>query len=411
MTIQDISLAAVQAMINAGYTPYAAWNEYESTFAPITRLHVKYGKTILSEDVFSEYIQFTEGRYARGDIAYGTYRRLVSGATRLLAFSRGGEIRQPHINKLICIEGHFGELHDYFSEHCDKFRNAEKRMAISDLRTHFLWLQQNGCKDISHVSENCLRNYLVYCAAKYQAQTLSLLKSRLKRSYAFFSENGYTHEDFSKIFSFKVNLPKKIKPAVSHEDIASVLSQIDRTLPRGKRDYAILLLGTTTGMRSCDIAGLKLSDIDWRKGEIFITQQKTGQPLVLPLTRDVAEALQDYILNGRISPVRTKLCDYSEVFLSVKTPCAPLTRRGAVRNVYNLYRNKANLSQSSFHDLRRAVGKNMVTAEVPVNMVAEVLGITDLDTTKQYISLDNKRLKECALDFSGIAPKGGVSDE
>lgn len=408
MTIQDISLAAVQAMIDAGYTPHTAWNEYESTFVPIMRLHVKYGKTILSEDIFSEYIHFTENRYARGEIAYGTYRRLVSGAARLLAFSRGEGIRRPHINKLIRIEGHFGELHDYFSENCDKFRNAEKRIAISELRVHFLWLQQNGCKDIGHVSANCLKDYLVYCAAKYQAQTLSLLKSRLKRSYAFFSENGYTHEDFSNVFSFNVKLPKKIKPAVSQEDIASILSQIDRTLPRGKRDYAILLLGATTGMRSCDIADLKLSEIDWRKGELRITQRKTGQPLVLPLTRDVAEALQDYILNGRLSPVRTKLCDYSEVFLSLKVPCAPLTQSGALSNVYNIYRNKANLSQSSFHDLRRAAGKNMVTAEVPLNMVAEVLGITDIDTTKQYISLDSKHLKDCALDFSGIDPKGGV---
>jgi site-specific recombinase XerD len=46
----------------------------------------------------------------------------------------------------------------------------------------------------------------------------------------------------------------------------------------------------------------------------------------------------------------------------------------------------------------------MVVGGVPVTTVAQVLGDADMNSAKKYISLDSKHLKECALDFSGIAP-------
>ena len=64
------------------------------------------------------------------------------------------------------------------------------------------------------------------------------------------------------------------------------------------------------GLRAVDIIRLKLTDIDWKKGEIRVLQRKTSVPAILPLTKDVGEALQEYILNWRPK------CDYQEIFLS-----------------------------------------------------------------------------------------------
>ena len=50
------------------------------------------------------------------------------------------------------------------------------------------------------------------------------------------------------------------------------------------RDAAITLLALTTGLRACDIVGLRLGDIDWRARTAEIVQQKTGNPLTVPLT-------------------------------------------------------------------------------------------------------------------------------
>jgi hypothetical protein len=44
----------------------------------------------------------------------------------------------------------------------------------------------------------------------------------------------------------------------------------------------------------------------------------------------------------------------------------------------------------------------MVTKNVPMTTVAQVLGHQSFDSTRQYISLDSENLKICALDFRGI---------
>jgi site-specific recombinase XerD len=49
----------------------------------------------------------------------------------------------------------------------------------------------------------------------------------------------------------------------------------------------------------------------------------------------------------------------------------------------------------------------MVTNGVDINDVAQVLGDTQIDSAKKYISLDSANLKRCALPFDGIAPFGG----
>ncbi len=61
------------------------------------------------------------------------------------------------------------------------------------------------------------------------------------------------------------------------------------------RDAAITLLAFTTGIRACDIVGLRLTDIYWRGMTIGIVQQKTGNPLCLPLPALLASRLADYL--------------------------------------------------------------------------------------------------------------------
>ena len=104
-------------------------------------------------------------------------------------------------------------------------------------------------------------------------------------------------------YEFVLSLPvirkKRVFPPLTKDEIQRTVAQIDRSTVMGKRDYAIILLGARNGLRGCDIIHLKLTDIDWRAGEIRLIQKKTGNPLVLPLLPDVGEALKEYILNGR----------------------------------------------------------------------------------------------------------------
>ena len=65
------------------------------------------------------------------------------------------------------------------------------------------------------------------------------------------------------------------------------------------RDAAITLLALTTGLRACDIVNLRLADIDWRAQTTGIVQQKTHNPLTVPLTDLLVGRLADYVLDQR----------------------------------------------------------------------------------------------------------------
>lgn len=64
----------------------------------------------------------------------------------------------------------------------------------------------------------------------------------------------------------------------------------------------------------------------------------------------------------------------------------------------------------SFHALRRMAGTRMVISGVPMSTVAQVLGHTNVESSKRYISLDTERLRECCLDLGTIhTHKEGLS--
>ena len=149
---------------------------------------------------------------------------------------------------------------------------------------------------------------------------------------------------------------------------------------------------------------LKLSDVDWKKGEIRIVQAKTGKPLVFPLTKDIGESIRDYILNGRQDTVS------DTIFLRQHAPFQAFASGVAIGGIYDEYRKKAGLSREpfdgkGFHSLRRTLGTNLVTSGIHVTTVAQILGHGVVDSTQKYVSLDSHHLSEVALDFTGIEPE------
>ncbi len=83
------------------------------------------------------------------------------------------------------------------------------------------------------------------------------------------------------------------------ELVERLLAVVDRSSPKGKRDFAILLLAARLGLRLGDIKRLTLDHLHWTTSTIEIVQNKTGEPLVLPLIEEVGTAIIDYLRAGR----------------------------------------------------------------------------------------------------------------
>jgi len=163
-----------------------------------------------------------------------------------------------------------------------------------------------------------------------------------------------------------------------------------------------MMLGTVLGLRACDVANLRFGDVDWVNGEIKILQLKTAATVVLPLTKDVGEALKDYILNAR---PQSKA---DHIFLGLSVPFEPIKSAVTIGEVFEAACKTVGLDYGRrFHTLRRSLGTALVNTGTPVTTVAQVLGQSDYNSAKKYISIDSEHLKLCALPFDGISPIGG----
>jgi integrase/recombinase XerD len=105
--------------------------------------------------------------------------------------------------------------------------------------------------------------------------------------------------------------PSLLPVGVSPADVETVLGACDRGTALGRREYAVIVLLARLGLRAGEVAGLRLDDIDWHKGEVLI-RGKGAKNECLPLPAEVGEAVAAYLVHAR--PAETV---HREVFCTV----------------------------------------------------------------------------------------------
>jgi site-specific recombinase XerD len=189
------------------------------------------------------------------------------------------------------------------------------------------------------------------------------------------------------------SLPKHL----SMEQVNLTLATCDRQSPVGLRDRAILLLLTRLALRAGEVARLRLSDIDWREGEIKIHPPKSARERKLPLPNDVGQAIAEYLQNSRPQSTEPFL------FLRTRAPFSPLTGLSAVSGIAKRHLKLAGISTRglSAHAFRHTAATQMVRRGVGFKQVADVLGHRLLETTNIYAKLDVETLHRVALPWPG----------
>lgn len=165
-----------------------------------------------------------------------------------------------------------------------------------------------------------------------------------------------------------------------------------------KRDKAIGILAFYTGLRSCDIAKLKLNEIDWENDKIAINQAKTGNLLELPLSAIVGNAIYDYLTTERPS------YDNEYVFITNTAPLRCVSSDN-LRNIASKIMFVANIRQNAtdrqgFHIFRHHIATELLNNDVPRPVISKILGHCSPESIEPYLSADFKHLKACALDIT-----------
>jgi integrase len=176
------------------------------------------------------------------------------------------------------------------------------------------------------------------------------------------------------------------------------LATIDRCSPIGKRDYAICVLIARLGMRIGDVRELRFENVDWNKGIIRILQQKTKMPLEIPLTEEVGKAMIDYLKNGRPQT------EYRQIFVLQNSPFCPFGNNNNLQHVIDKYRRNAGITlpvgcRHGFHSLRHTVATRLLEKEVPIHVIASLLGHSSVEATRHYAKVNIEQLRKAALEW------------
>ena len=156
----------------------------------------------------------------------------------------------------------------------------------------------------------------------WKPRTVACVSSSVRLFLQYLFMRGILPRDLSfAVPTVRLASSAKIPSVWEPELVERLLTAVDRSSPKGRRDYAILLLAARLGLRLGDIKVLALDHLHWSTSTIEIVQSKTGEPLVLPLIEEVGAALIDYLRAGR-PPV-----DHRHLFTNLTPPFDPICQR------------------------------------------------------------------------------------
>jgi integrase/recombinase XerD len=180
-------------------------------------------------------------------------------------------------------------------------------------------------------------------------------------------------------------LPKYL----TRQQVSALLRSCDRATAVGRRDLAVLIVLARLGLRAGEVAGLRLEDIDWRRGEIIV-RGKGNRHERLPLPSDVGETVVAYLNGFRPAGVTAR-----EVFVGTRAPHRAMTR-DAVSQVVARASRRCGLGTIYAHRLRHSAATAMLHADASLHEIGQVLRHRHALTTAGYAKVDHDGLRALA---------------
>ena len=276
----------------------------------------------------------------------------------------------------------------------------------SDLRApirHLFWYALERGVPYDRIDDALIMEFIIHEIPVSNSGSTGRTLRCVKYVTEYLKANGNTNirNDY-RLLTLK-NDHRRIIPAFSEEEISDISSAVELETPLGKRDYAIILLAYCSGLRGADIVLLKLTDIDWRRQKVYVSQSKTHEPVIAELNGETMNALADYVLEGRPA------CNAPEVFVTAKAPYRGLS--GGFAKMIDKYCERASVSKipfRAFHSLRRAFETVMVSKGAPIETVSQMMGHKTINEEKPYITHDKEKVAFVAMDFSDVPIRAGI---
>ena len=293
-------------------------------------------------------------------------------------------------------------LADYNAYLSQSFARNTRQGHICIIRQFLANLEQNGIQDLDKLMSDNVKDFIMTIAPNRKA-SMPIVTEAIRKFLFYLADKGIAFINAERFLLNPASRKRKLFPCFTDEEVDSILVSVDRSVPTGKRDYAVIMLALWTGLRAVDILGLKRSDIDWNRNVINVVQDKTDVNIQMDLSPGAGNAIADYILNGRPE------IESPYIFVRHKRPFGRLGDN-SVDNLMDRVLDKACISREawdgkSFHAFRRTFSTRLVRAGIPFRSIGDMLGHTNPDSAIRYIALDNDGLRICCMDISRFRTK------
>jgi integrase/recombinase XerD len=272
----------------------------------------------------------------------------------------------------------------------------------TEARIFLEWVAGHGRpKQLAHITVADVDAYVQSRASSMRRQSLQGFTSNLRIFLRHLHDSGKIPDLSSTLIGPRLYAFEGIPSTLRAEDIDKVLhcTRKDRS-PVGLRDYALLLLLSTYGLRAGEVSALRFEDIDWTHDRLRVRHFKTGAFSELPLLREPGEAILKYLRRGRPKT------SGRELFVLAKAPYSAVDS-GVLYSALQRRLKVAGVTphgRKGPHTFRHARAASLLKCDTPLKVIADVLGHRSLRSTMTYLKLDQEALRGVGLELPGAAP-------
>jgi len=254
------------------------------------------------------------------------------------------------------------------------------------------YLTRIGLKDLAYLSPKVLSGFVADYGPHVAWPTLRNACGSLRVFVRYLYREGVLAKDLSSLVEFPQSYRLSgIPRSIGWEQVEQVLSGIDRRSACGKRDYAMLLLLATYGLRGCEVAALTLDDIDWRNDRLKIRERKAGNSTTYPLSAVVGTAIVDYLKNARPASKDRR------VFLRTLAPLVPISSAAvSCRAAHYIRKTGIAVPRPGAHTLRHSCVQRLVNANFSLKHIGDYVGHRNAASTQIYGKVAIEALREVA---------------
>jgi integrase/recombinase XerD len=293
------------------------------------------------------------------------------------------------------MEDHIGHFLSYLSVEKGASVNtiAAYKNDLHQFRTYLSSREINGDRPaLEALSKELILDYVLELRRKdYADATVARKVAAIKTFFGFLSEEGIVKRNPTESLS-SPRVGKSLPKALSVQEMDELLEQpARRNSPEAGRDKAMLELLYATGMRVTELVSLDVDTVHLdRKAPYVRCLGKGAKERVIPIHEQAAEAVEDYLNDGRGHLVKNR----DEPALFVNRRGERLTRQGFWLILKNYARAASIATPVTPHTLRHSFATHMLRGGAPLRNVQELLGHANIATTQVYTRVTSEHVRQ-----------------